>query len=925
MDDFHWEEQCEPDSTELRKRIKSTLLLPCQPLSQFHILTDQRVGSQTLIWTVSHALTDGWTSSRLFGEVHSVYARGIAVPATAPYASFVQASMEAPKDMQVFWKNELDHGSVMEYPILPYANFRPETNSRQEGHLSIAASSSTSQYTVPLMVRAAWAITISEMTRQEDVLFGVNLSGRHEYPDVVGPTVTTVPLRTTASGSLSIGEFLNQLRDQSVRTMPFEQTGIQRIANIENRRLQAYCKFQSSLVVQLPREQVIGDVSLDWMHPTRLDTVSAHGLVVNCLVESSDVNVWMNYDNRVMGMEAIQDLMSRFLAILSQVLAMEENQTISQIRTNYQVPDLKISVPTDTKFIQYLGQKYRDESLSMGTENLEKFAWNYSSNSVATLPSTPLSTGLSAVEEILMKCWTDVLGRTAITINDNFLFLGGDSIKVMRLVSAARTANLRLSVAFALQNPIFRRMAAGAEIIESQALQGVQAWSLVGGKEGLTDVSDEIEQQTGCSMDDLEDIFPVTGYQRSTFLDSLRTPGSCVLQTRYQLDGDVQFSRMRSAWRDICLEFPCLRTRLVRPDGWDILQAVVSEGEELQMIHFATIHDLQGHLQKTLLNMTYLGASLNRAVFAVVGEGEDQERYLIWSIHHAIFDGCTLQKIRKALVDRYQGVIAQKSHPFQDYVGFLQNQDRVASERYWSRYLKGADANVFPHYPTSEYVVRPHETHRLVLGLKRSGDQSITMATAIHAAWGMVLASLTGTRDATYQHLVSGRTAAVDNIDHFAGPTINLVPVRIKVEERLRSTVRGFLAEIQAQSTERISFKGVGMDTIMSMRPEKVQLFDFHHMLVIHNDCGGKPNSEEHDSPIHKTEESMSLDGYLGLILQCTISDFGVTVDLRWDESLLPQSVINTLYSRMGFLLRAMVEGDQSATVEDLRRQCHAL
>lgn len=1000
-DDFYWAEQCEPDSTQLRRQIKSTLLLPCQPLSQFHLFTDRKADSQTLVWTVSHALTDGWTSSRLFGEVHSVYARGTALPATVPYTSFVQATMDAPKDMEVFWKKELDHGPVMDYPILPYANFRPETNSRQAGQLSIASLSSTSQYTVPLMIRAAWAITISEMTQQEDVLFGVNLSGRHEYPDVVGPTVTTVPLRTTAKGSLSIGEFLGQLRDQSVRMMPFEQTGMQSIAKIDNRRLQAYCKFQSSLVVQLPREQVIGGISLGWMHPTRLDTVSANGLVVNCLVESSEVKVWMNYDNRVLGMEAMQNLMSRFLAILSLVLAMEENKTISQIRMKSQDSNLKISIPTHTRAIHYLGQiidagrveeqiaaivgiprqncllelirpsessnhrvlagfiltdkveEYMNQmadlqvqmgkslpnhmipslyfpvptekGFSMGQENLENIAWNYSSKSATTLSYIPLSTDLSPVEEILMKCWKNVLGRTDITTNDSFLFLGGDSIKVMRLVSAARAANLRLSVAFALQNPIFRRMAAGAEMIESEALQGVQAWSLVGGKEALVGISDEVEQQTGCSMDDLEDIFPVTGYQRSTFLDSLRTPGTCVLQTRYELDDDVQFSKMQSAWRDVCLEFPCLRTRLVRPDGGDVLQAVVSEGEELQMMQFANVHDLQGHMQKTLLNMTRLGASLNQGILAIVGEGEGQERYLIWSIHHAIFDGCTLQKVRQALVKRYQGVISQKPSPLQDYVGFLQSQDLAATERYWTRYLKGADASAFPQYPSPEYVVRPHETHRLVLGLKRSSDQSFTMATAIHAAWGMVLASLTGTSDATYQHLVSGRTAAVDNIDRFAGPTINLVPVRIKVEERLRSTVRGFLAEIQAQSTERISYEGVGMETIMSMRPEKVRLFDFHHMLVIHNDCGAKQVLEEQDSPIRKTEESMSLDGYLGLIVQCTICHFGVTVDLRWDESLLPQAIINTLCARMGFLLRAMVEGNPSATVEDLRQQCHAL
>ncbi|CAI7574656.1 unnamed protein product [Penicillium discolor] len=997
-DDFHWKELKDSDSTEFRQRAKSDLLLPLQPLSQFHLLADDGTGARALIWTVSHALTDGWTSSRLFAELHAVYAHGATVPPADPYTSFVHSLGTAPEGMDAFWKHELDHGPVMEYPILPYAQFRPCTNSRQAGHLSIASPPSTSRYTVPLMVRAAWAITISLMTQQEDVLFGINLNGRHECPDVVGPTVTTVPLRTTVRQSLSVKDFLEIMRGQSVRMMPFEQTGLRRIGEIDSGRLRPYCKFQNSLVVQLPREEMAGvkKNALDWMYPSQLDTVSAHGLVVNCLVGLSAVDVWMNYDNQVQSEEETRSLMTYFLEVLSHVLSADDKQTIAGLRAQVQIPRSNFYQPQIGRTIKYLGRtidatyiesqmariletctdkihvdlirpnehaKYStlaafiatddvksfnlyitdlqshmgehlpnymiptryvslatNEALSSSREELEKIAWNYDSYSnpssaAKTNPdnSSSAPVDLSPVEQTLMDCWSQVLGRNDITVHDSFLLLGGDSIKVMRLVSAARAANLRLSVAFALQNPLFRRMAAGAEMIESQSIQEVQPWSLLGGKNNVLCIRDQIEKQSGYEFDRLEDVSPVTAYQKSTFLDSLRTPGTCVLQTRYRLTSDFDFVKMQRAWQQVSRSFPSLRTRLVRPKNWEMLQAIVPDAMEPIAMHFTTFKDLQDHMQQTLLNMTQLGVSLNEVSLAQVDEG--QERYLIWTIHHAVFDASTLQHVRKALVEAYHGdTFTHQPVALREYIGYLQDQDSVGAAKYWRRYLKGADASVFPHYPSPEYVVRPHKTHRLGLTLQRPMAQSITMATMIHAAWGMVLASFTRTRDATYQHLLSGRTAAADKIDRFAGPTITLVPMRIKVQERLHSTVQGFLAEIQAQTAGMMPHTGLGLENIAALMPEKTRLFDFHHMLVIHNGGSGETKSEERELPMREIESSMNLDGYLGLIVQCTITPFGVNVDLRWDEMLIPQTVINILCARMSFLLHAMVEGNQSVT-----------
>src|SRR5262249_36772431 len=60
-------------------------------------------------------------------------------------------------------------------------------------------------------------------------------------------------------------------------------------------------------------------------------------------------------------------------------------------------------------------------------------------------PSEESQTALSPVEEQLTRIWAEVLNCRSVGLNDNFFDLGGDSILIMRIVSRAAGAGLRLS------------------------------------------------------------------------------------------------------------------------------------------------------------------------------------------------------------------------------------------------------------------------------------------------------------------------------------------------------------------------------------------------------------------------------------------------------------------------------------------------
>ncbi|RAK98997.1 acetyl-CoA synthetase-like protein, partial [Aspergillus ibericus CBS 121593] len=383
---------------------------------------------------------------------------------------------------------------------------------------------------------------------------------------------------------------------------------------------------------------------------------------------------------------------------------------------------------------------------------------------------------------VLQQMWADTLQVPVETLHSHsdFFFLGGTSLLAMRLTALARKQSWDLSVQKIFAHPILN--ATLRQQIKSELLQPSQPLSQF---HLLCDESSSHTliwtQQTGYDLDDLEDVFPVTAYQKATFLDSLRTPGTCVLQTRYRLPETLNLQQFHHAWQQVCQRFPCLRTRLIRLDNGDILQAIIPQPTPLQTLHCTTLDDLHPHPHHSIQTMTHPGAPLNTGLLAHI----NHETHFIWTLHHAIFDGPTLHHIRRALLQAYHNTPwTHHPAPFPEYIHFLHTIPTTPATHFWTRYLKNSHPSVFPPHPYPRYLVRPHTTHRLTLPFPQTLPQShhsITTATLLHATWALTLASFTRTTDITYQHLLSGRTAPTDHIDQIAGPTIALVPVRMNL------------------------------------------------------------------------------------------------------------------------------------------------
>src|SRR5206468_10164648 len=96
-----------------------------------------------------------------------------------------------------------------------------------------------------------------------------------------------------------------------------------------------------------------------------------------------------------------------------------------------------------------------------------------------------------------------------------------------------------------------------------------------------------------------------------------------------------------------------------------------------------------------------------------------------------------------------------------------------------------------------DIVLSPLETKRLDETARHLG---VTLATVIHAAWGLLLHRATGLADVVFGSVASGRGAEVPHIDKMAGLIVVTQPLRSRPSGE--ATLHSWLRLLQLQMAE---------------------------------------------------------------------------------------------------------------------------
>ncbi|GKZ51628.1 nonribosomal peptide synthase, partial [Aspergillus brasiliensis] len=518
-------------------------------------------------------------------------------------------------------------------------------------------------------------------------------------------------------------------------------------------------------------------------------------------------------------------------------------------------------------------------------------------------PTTPRELKLQAA-------WSKVLNLPLekVGASDDFFQLGGDSVVAMRLAGAARVAGMSLTFADIFAHPVLSDMAKIVRTADEEEEQATdeEAFDLlpISSNSTLQKVRGEAATQCGVRPEAIVDLYPCTPLQEGLIALSMRKTGAYKDQRILRLkDQTYDVSKFRRALETVVAAEPILRTRFVSVSGAGLLQAVLNVP-----VDWVKHDNLTAYLEEDLNAPVTYGSSLIRLAQI---EEENGERYIVWSGHHALCDGfsmdITFEQIAHAM--SHEGSVVPKPVSFKGFIRFLLDQDRDSSaSEYWQKQFpaNGEAPPQFPPRPQGHQVV-PHRACRLQFQLNRPAGSKISVTNYLRAAWGLVVARHMGSSDVLFGVTLSGRNAPVAGISTMNGPTMTTTPFRMAVPLDSETTVAQYLESLHEQAAAMMPFEHTGLQNIRRLNEQaRLAIDNMGHRFAV------EPSITDVSEALDGMEivsaelpEGFYTDALV--IRNYDHSDGTIDVEARYDHTLIADQDMQRLLSQYNHVVQQLL------------------
>ena len=281
-----------------------------------------RSNEHFFIWTLHHALFDGWSIPSMLQRVEQIYRDGSSAMSKVPYNKFIKYLVDMNSEASTkFWKEHLANTTFFQFPQQSHSASNQTPNGRVLQYTAKLASSRHRDMTSSTIIRAAWALLLAAYTGSEDVIFGEVLTGR-DIPvsgitEVCGPTLTTVPTRIKIDQKQTILDLLRTISDSATDRIPHQHLGLSEIKRIDQDTAAA-CDFQNLLAIQTGNEQP--SESMWKFHDNGMQTnYFTYPLVLECKASQTSIDILAHYDENTISSWQTQRILYQFESILSQL------------------------------------------------------------------------------------------------------------------------------------------------------------------------------------------------------------------------------------------------------------------------------------------------------------------------------------------------------------------------------------------------------------------------------------------------------------------------------------------------------------------------------------------------------------------------------------------------------------------------------
>ena len=592
-------------------------------------------------------------------------------------------------------------------------------------------------------------------------------------------------------------------------------------------------------------------------------------------------------------------------------IASNAQSRLGNLLPSYMIPSVYIplrgiprtaSGKTDRRQLQQL-------ALSLGPEQLSTLMLSEEEDNGEGATYTEM-------EKRVQQLWISVLKATRVGLADNFFGLGGDSVKAMQLVSAARNKSLLLTVADIFRCPTLKSMASSITCSpvlckdDTPAAPSVPFFALIKPDEHAAAVCDEAARLCNVLHEDIEDIYPCTALQEGLLALSAQRPGAYIAQQVIKLPSNVNFRRFQAAWQSVAESTPIIRTRIVQTESRGCFQVVLKH-----QLNWEMSNAVKDYLKTDKDRAMGFGTPLCR--YAHATDVQNGPQYFIWTVHHALYDGWSLPLILEKVEAVYNDQITQPTACFRSFIKYLIDRDAVKAESFWVSYLEG-------FVPTSPFLSLSPDRQSGAndsivqdVAISRKSYPHITTSTLIHGAWSILLSQYSETDDVIFGATLSGRNASVPEIELMLGPTIATVPIRVQVNSDGKQLVATLLESIQENALLMMPYEHTGLQKISGISPGARAACGFQHLLVINPHTGPKAAGNTLFADIDAFGDLLNFYTY-PLTIECQFTHVGIQVTATYDSALIESKQMQRILHQFSYILRQLSIGEPGTRVCDI-------
>ncbi|KAI4284450.1 MAG: hypothetical protein L6R38_001409 [Xanthoria sp. 2 TBL-2021] len=523
----------------------------------------------------------------------------------------------------------------------------------------------------------------------------------------------------------------------------------------------------------------------------------------------------------------------------------------------------------------------------------------------------------------LRSAWAEVLDIDLNEIEDdsNFVSLGGDSVQAMKLAAIAPLHGLDLDTETIFQEGVFSKLLARTKLLDTTVEQPDETTTPSVTTD--TDLIQTCAEACGISQDMVEDVYPPNGVA-ARFFTTHQESGAWLLQIVFQLQNGLSAPLVCKAFEAIHDHNDTFRSRFVLVN--DEVQTVVTKSP----VAWNRSDSLETYKAEDRSQKVNAGQPAVR--YGLIQEPAGKS-YVVWTALHSAMDGWT----RKLLCDDLEAFFADpdalsqkpKRPSMKKYLDFIKNADPAPARAFWSTYLTDLPAqNPIEGSDTLPVGGQPVCNRKIMKKFPLDKPSiktasTIRLSTIAHAAFAILLATLTSSTDVIFMGLRASRTV-FPGADQIMGSIFSAVPIRIRFSPA--EPIRDLLARMQDESNAMLRHEPWGGEAWYQaqsqMEGKENHLLSFQWYpkgmdLSKRRVCTTGGSGDEERDTLRVVEEKYSPHTFAGCLNAYDNRD-SFRVQSEFDDRIYNVDFIEKLIGRFARLLERIRQVDGSESVESL-------